>query len=64
MGEGYFEPSSKSIYSYKGELVKQVSEDERKWILEKCRYYPKPPEGDNAKGVKDVIIQKIIEKSL
>jgi hypothetical protein len=41
-----------------------VSEEERKWILEKCRYNPKPPEGDNAKGVKDVIIQKIIEKSL
>ena len=44
--------------------MRVVEPEERKWVLDKCRYNPKKIDGENAKGINDVIIQKIIEKSM
>lgn len=46
------------IYSYEGAISRTPSEQEVKFIIEKCRYVPKAVDID---GSKDRVIKKVLE---
>lgn len=60
VGEGYYEPVKSIIYKYDGSILRTPSEQEVEFILKKCRYNPKTDRIQS--GIKDKVIQKMIEK--
>lgn len=57
-GDGYYEPVKSIVYNYDGKIHRTPTEQEVKFILEKCRYVPKAVDID---GSKDRVIKKILE---
>ena len=56
-GDGYYEPVKSIIYTYEGSILRTPSEEEVKFIMEKCRYVPKLV---TIGGEKDKIIKKVL----
>eukprot|EP00658_Telonema_sp_P-2_P021279 TRINITY_DN18469_c0_g1_i1.p1 TRINITY_DN18469_c0_g1~~TRINITY_DN18469_c0_g1_i1.p1 ORF type:complete len:195 (-),score=41.64 TRINITY_DN18469_c0_g1_i1:202-786(-) len=36
VGDGYFDPSNKSVYTYDGEFIRHPTKDEIDWIVKSC----------------------------
>ena len=41
LGDGFYDPTKRIICNYNGEAMRDLGNDEEKWITEKCRYNPR-----------------------
>ena len=57
LGDGFYDPTKRIICNYNGEAMRDLGNEEEKWITEKCRYNPRLFRDDShLSGAEDKVI--------